>query len=458
MITGISRFWSPCSRVVCASVLLMSLSACQYAETEGNRVEFWALGREGDAVQALLPEFRRRHPGIQVSVQQIPWSAAHEKLLTAYVGGHLPDAFQLGNTWIPEFVAIGALENLSVRFQSSLPATDFFPGILETNRLDGAIYGVPWYVDTRLLFYRSDLLQKAGFSGPPRSWAEWRVAMDRIKAGGGAGRYAILLPVNEWQMPVILALQWGSTLLRDDGRYGDFRGCAFRSAFAQYLQFFREGWAPALDDTELANVYQEFSRGQIAFYVTGPWNLGEFRRRLPRELAGHWSTAPLPAQDTQHAGVSIAGGSSLVLTAHSTNKEAAWTLIEFLAEPAQQVAFYRQTGDLPSRRRSWEAEDLRQDAEARAFRTQLEEVLTLPKIPEWERIAAKIAYHAERAIRGERDPDRALQDLDRDVDAILEKRRWLLERERRGSDGAGGSAKSPAPANQIAGPFGPCSK
>ncbi|MCU0735902.1 MAG: extracellular solute-binding protein [Methylotetracoccus sp.] len=124
----------------------------------------------------------------------------------------------------------------------------------------------------------------------------------------------------------------------------------------------------------------------------------------------------------------MAGGASLVLAKESRNKEAAWKLIEFLAEPAQQLEFYRQTGDLPPRKTTWEAAELAADAEAQAFRIQLEHVLPLPKIPEWERIAAKISHYAERAIRGELTAGQALQSLDHDVDTILEKRRWLLER------------------------------
>jgi multiple sugar transport system substrate-binding protein len=428
-----------CRRLACAwrvkalagLMLLAPMWGCDLnKEHDGTRVAFWAMGREGEAVQAMLPEFRRRYPDIEISVQQIPWNAAHEKLLTAYVGGHLPDVFQLGNTWIPEFVAIAALEDLSRRFQGSLPEADFFSGILETNRLDEAIYGVPWYVDTRLLFYRTDLLQQAGFNGPPRTWPHWWAALRRLKADAGAGQHAILLPVNEWQPPVILALQLGATLLRDGGRYGDFQSAAFREAFSRYLEIYQNGWAPAVGDAQLGNLYHEFGRGLFAFYVTGPWNLGEFRRRLPAELAGRWTTAPLPAPGptADYPGVSIAGGASLVLAKESRNKEAAWKLIEFLAEPAQQLEFYRQTGDLPPRKTTWEAAELAADAEAQAFRIQLEHVLPLPKIPEWERIAAKISHYAERAIRGELTADGALQSLDRDVDAILEKRRWLLER------------------------------
>ena len=79
---------------------------------DDNVVRFWAMGSEGEVVTKLLPEFERAHPGIRVDVQQLPWSAAHEKLLTAFAGDATPDLCQLGNTWIPEFVALQALEPL----------------------------------------------------------------------------------------------------------------------------------------------------------------------------------------------------------------------------------------------------------------------------------------------------------------------------------------------------------
>src|SRR5207244_11212513 len=112
-----------------------------------------------------MPEFERR-TGIAVDVQQIPWTAAHEKLLTAYVGDATPDVAQMGNTWVPEFHAVGALEPLTSRLvHSSIEQRNYFPGIWATNEVDGVAYGVPWYVDTRVLFYRTDLVPK-----PPRTW------------------------------------------------------------------------------------------------------------------------------------------------------------------------------------------------------------------------------------------------------------------------------------------------
>src|SRR5581483_12001178 len=231
-----------------AAVLLLAAAACRHERRPALRL--WALGREGEVVAQLLPDLARRRPGLRVRVQQIPWSAAHEKLLTAFVGGAMPDVLQVGNTWLPELVALGALEPLDHRLARSVAvrADDYFPGILAANVIDGVTYGVPWYVDTRLLFYRTDLLAAAGFARPPTTWAGWLAALPRMQAAAGPGNWAILLPLREWEPPVILGMQWGAGLLRDGDRYGDFESPAFRAAFAFYLDFFHRGLAP-LGDT-----------------------------------------------------------------------------------------------------------------------------------------------------------------------------------------------------------------
>lgn len=431
-------------RLLFIFLFTLVLTSCDSAPDRTVTVEFWAMGQEGERVRMLLPEFERQHPGIRVRVQQLPWSAAHEKLLTAYAGQTMPDLFQLGNTWIPEFVALGAIAPLDQRLRtgSNVALDDFFPGILATNRLNGHTYALPWYVDTRLLFYRSDLLAAAGFATPPTDWNGWQQAMARLKTWTDPPRYAILLPINEWQLPVILALQCGAPLLRDHDRYGDFRNPRFRAAFAFYLALFERGWAAPVSNAQMANLYQEFASGSFALYVTGPWNIGEFSRRLPAALQPDWNTTPLPrfgdpspcpAPEGQRRedgamGVSLAGGASLALNRSSPRQEAAWLVLEFLAEPAQQARFYQLTGDLPARQTAWNDAALAHNRHAQAFRQQLQQVQATPAIPEWERIANRIAYYAELAIRKQLSVDEALTALDRDVDQILAKRRWLLDR------------------------------
>jgi len=411
-------------------IVFAATTACSRGRDARTVVELWAMGREGEVVAELVPAFEQRTPGVHVRVQQIPWSAAHEKLLTAYVGDAMPDVMQLGNTWLPELVALGAVATLDDRVMASATVhrDAYPPGVLDPNVVDGATYAVPWYVDTRVLFYRADLLRAAGHPEPPATWDDWLAALARVKAHVGTGRYAILLPMDEWQLPAILALQRGAELLRDGDRWGNFASPPVRDALAFYLELFDRGYAPRAGAAQVANVYQDFAQGYFALYVTGPWNLGEFARRLPAELAAEWATAPLPGPDETHPGVSLAGGSSLAVARRSPHADAAWRLIEYLSEPAQQLALYRLAGDLPARSDAWDDPLLRDDRRAQAFGIQLRHVRSTPKIPEWERVASALGEHVEAAIRGRTTLDAALAALDADVDAILEKRRWMLAR------------------------------
>ncbi|MEJ7809854.1 MAG: sugar ABC transporter substrate-binding protein [Gemmatimonadaceae bacterium] len=388
------------------------------------------MGREGEVVAELARDFERENPGVHVRVQQIPWTAAHEKLLTAHVGGATPDIAQLGNTWVPEFVALDALERLDARIARSavVQGSGYFPGIWATNVVNGGTFGIPWYVDTRVIFYRKDLLARAGYPVPPATWPEWRAAMEAIKKQVGKDRFAIFLPTNEWAQPVILGMQNGSPLLKDGARYAAFSDTSFRRAFEFYTALFRDGLAPVAGNNDVANVYQEFERGLFAMYITGPWNIGEFSRRLPASMRGKWATAPLPGPTGGASAVSMAGGSSLVVFDKSPHKAEAWKLVEFLSRPEQQVRFYALTGDLPARLESWRDSSLAGNEYARAFYDQLGRVLPMPQVPEWELIATKVFDYAERTIRGGVPPERALKGLDEEVNRILEKRRWMLAR------------------------------
>ena len=208
---------------------------------------------------------------------------------------------------------------------------------------------------------------------------------------------------------------------------GAFSQPPFRRALDFYAGVFRDGLAPKMTNTQISNVWDEFARGMFAFYVTGPWNIGEFRRRLPAARQGDWAAAPLPGPDGP--GVSTAGGSSLVIFKGSRRKDAAWKLISFLSEPATMQRFHALTGDLPPRRSAWRTPALRNDAPSQAFAQQLERVRAAPKIPEWERIFQEMQLTAERVVQGRQDSAAACRELDTWVDALLEKRRWLRSRQ-----------------------------
>lgn len=405
--------------------------SCSRQAQDSVTVVFWAMGNEGENVQKLIPEFEKENPGIRVRVQQIPWTAAHEKLLTAYAGNSLPDVCQLGNTWVPEFSMLNGLEDLDPWVERSdvIMPEKYFKGIWETNVIDSSSFGIPWYVDTRVLYYRKDIFERAGYSAPPKTWNEWFDLAQKIKHTAGEDNYAVFLPTNEWAPFVAAGLQAGSTLLKDNDQYGDFSSPEFTEAFKFLLTFYRDKLAP-VGITHVTNIYQGIADGFFAMYITGPWNIGEFRRRLPSRLQDQWMTAPLPGPDEKRPGVSLAGGSSLVLFRSSERKAEAWKFIEYLSRVEQQVAFYEITGNLPAVREAWNDTSLANNRYIRAFYDQMERVVPTPKIPEWEQIAMKVQQYAEAASMNLLTAEDALEQLDRDVNNILEKRRWMIARGR----------------------------
>ncbi|HEY1952101.1 MAG TPA: sugar ABC transporter substrate-binding protein [Gemmatimonadaceae bacterium] len=414
-------------RAISGLTLVPLAMGCSSASAGSNStLRIWAMGREGEVLSQLMPAFEKEHPGIHVEVQQIPWTAAHEKLLTAYVGEATPDIAMLGNTWVPEFVALNSLAPLDSFASSSksVRRDDFFSGIWKTNVVDGRTYGIPWYVDTRAIFYRTDLLAKAGYKTFPTTWADWTAAMKKMKSQMAPRQFPLLMPTNEWAQPVIFALNEGSPILRDGGRYGAFEQPPFRRGFDFYLGLYRQGFASPVSSSQVSNLFQEFERGNIAMYISGPWYIGEFTNRLDSATQKKWMTAPMPGPNGP--GASTAGGSSLSLFAASRHKKEAWTLIEYMSRPSVQLEFYRLTGDLPPRKSAFEDTALANNKYTRAFRDQLERVIPTPQVPEWEEIATAIFEHGEQAIRGAKSVDQTLASLDQDVNAMLEKRRYLL--------------------------------
>lgn len=399
----------------------VGLAGCS-GRSGGLRV--WAMGVEGEALVAFAAEFEKQRPGVPITVQALPWSAAHEKLLTAFAANALPDVIALGNTWLPEFAALGTLEPGGAMLRGDKHW--IFPAALQSVTFGGHQLAEPWYLDTRLLFYRRDLLEHAGFHSPATSWAQWDEQLAMLSGRNRPDGYGVLLPVNEYEPLVAFCLQSDVPLLLDGETRGGFQQKAVRDCFAYVASLYQRGFAAVVTNTQMPDIYGAFVRGEFAYLISGPWNLGEFARRLPAELQDKWATAPLPGP--KGPGASLGGGVSLCVRRATPNAEAAAAFIEFLSTPAQQAAFYRATGDLPADIRGWAEAKLLENDRTRSFYDQLMLSKPPPKVPEWERIATEMAAALERVVRGIETLDASLARLDAFADQALAKRRWLRNR------------------------------
>ncbi|MDZ7294106.1 MAG: sugar ABC transporter substrate-binding protein [candidate division KSB1 bacterium] len=383
----------------------------------------WAIGAEGERFGPLVEWFRRENPGVDLRVQTIPWSAAHEKLITAVAGGTQPDLCQLGNTWMPEFYAMQALAPLDsfIALSSVVKPERYFPGPWASGVFGGRVYGIPWYVETRVLFYRTDLLAQVGFPEGPRTWEELYEACRRLTVDadgdGRPDRYGLTLPVNVWEELLFFTWQAGGSILAKDLYTPAVTSEESKEAWRYYVRFFREGLVPVTSGL-LTDLFQAFESGYYAMFFSGPWMVAQLKQNCPT-LTGRWMVAPMPTFRTAD---SWAGGCNLVLFRKSKHKAEAWRVVEFLSRPEVQREWYRLTSDLPAVEDAWSDSTLTSDPFIQVFHTQLQHTRPAPQVPEWEQIAARINRWLEAAVYGKVTVDQALEALARDIHSIMRKR------------------------------------
>ena len=211
----------------------------------------WAMGAEGEALPELLAGFEEENPDVTVEVTPLPWDSAHDKFTSSIAAGTAPDVAQIGSTWMAEFVSLGALEATP----DSIPTDDYFPGALESVTVDETVYGVPWYVETRLVYYRKDIAESLGITEPPTDW-EGLIEMARTMQGGPDGKWGLALQpggTGSWQTLMPLIWSGGGNVVDEAGTAFTFESAQNEEALAYYQSFFTEGVsdpAPAEGTTE----------------------------------------------------------------------------------------------------------------------------------------------------------------------------------------------------------------
>jgi multiple sugar transport system substrate-binding protein len=373
---------------------------------------------EGDYSPHLMPAFTAA-TGIDVDVQSLPTTASHEKLLTAFAGGALPDVLMLFNGWVQEFATIGAIATVP----SPALVADMFPGVLASTQVGGRDYAVPWSVAPQVQFYRRDILAAAGYDTPPEDWDGWRRMARAIKRRR-PDDYVFLMLLN-WPTALVTMLsQAGSTMLRDRDTRGNFQTPEARAAFAYYVSLYADGYAPMALSTEIQDPVAAFATGYCAIWPSGPTTLKDFARRVDIIPRDRWATARLAGP---HGIGPVSGlSSSLCVSTQTKRPREAWALVRHLTSAPSELDYQRLIGNLPARVGAWRSPQLA-DPVLRPFAEQMRQPAAAPRVIEWERIQAEVQLAAERVVRGVQTLDAALAALDARVDRLLAKRRALVE-------------------------------
>ena len=373
-------------------------------------ITVWAMGTEGEKLATFAKDFSTENPGTTVNVTAIPWDAAHQKIASAIAAKQTPDVSMIGTTWQGEFAKTGALDPTP----TDLISKDvFFPGAWATTEVNNTAYGVPWYVETRVLFYRKDLAAKAGITSPPKTWDDLKALAKGLQQKGGAKWGINLQPgkTGSWQTAMPFAWSNGASISNDKGY--TFDSPEMTEALKYYQSFFTDKLAP----TELAEGALEpgFAKGQIGAFVSGPWEVGLVKDQGGPGFQDKFAVAPLPTKKTA---TSFIGGSNIAVFKDSKNRDTAWKFLQWLTKPEVQVKWYDTSTDLPSVQSAWSDPSLAGDANLAVFGQQLKDAKAPPSFPTWEQVAAVFDTEMEKVCKSGEDPAQAMKTVQNQASSI----------------------------------------
>ena len=368
----------------------------------------WAMGNEGVKLKVLADAFMAEHPGVTVSVTPVDWGQAVAKLQTAIAGKQTPDVSQMGTDMMGQFAATGALETVPANFDAST----FFESAWNTNIVNKTVYGVPWYVETRVLYYRTDVAKKAGITAPPATWDDLTAMATAMQATGGA-KWGISLGTKNWQEYLPFLWSNGGAVMDDQGKF-QLNSTQAVEALTYYASFFKSKLSPT-SVPEGFDITPAFVAGTHPMFFSGPWHLGLLKDAGGAGFDTKWAIAPMPKKVSS---TSFVGGANMVVFKNSPNKDLAWAFVQYLTSPKTQVAWFGDVTDLPALKAAWTDPALADDPNVAMFGDQLKSTMAQPATATWSELATALNATLEKVTTGVMTPQAGADEMQAEAQKI----------------------------------------
>ena len=300
------------------------------------------VGQEKELTQAVADRFMAENPGIRIEVIETPDFV--EDRLGTYLQlfeAQSPegDVFQIDVIW-PGDLAEHFVD--LYEYGARDVAGDHFDAIIQNNTVDGKLIGIPWFTDAGLLYYRSDLLEKYGYDGPPATWADLEEMAMTIQEGeraeGNQDFWGYVWQGNAYEGLTCDALEWiasndGGSIVEPDGTISinNPQAAAIVDQAAGWVGTISPEGVTAFGEEDARNMWQA---GNAAFMRNWPYaySLGNADDSV---IAGLFDVTPLPAGDSG-SGAATLGGWQLAVSKYSEHPEEAAKLALYMASYDEQ--------------------------------------------------------------------------------------------------------------------------
>nr|WP_298413609.1 ABC transporter substrate-binding protein [uncultured Halomonas sp.] len=399
---------------------------------------------DSGSLQALIEAFNQEYEGrIRVRYQLMPRAsdAFYRQISSDFdVDSPRIDVFGGDMVWTAAFASRGYVTDVTPRFNSTYARGDFLNAPLDSVGYRNRLWGVPWYTDAGMLYYRRDLLESAGHDQPPGTWDELaRMATDvRDKAGT---KHGFVFQGAEYEGGVtnMLEFLWsaGGRVLTGNMSTAAAFGMDVSSPnvitinsadAARGLSIPRGLIEDGIVPRQVVNFREEdatraFLNGDAVFMRNWPFSYGLIDEEESQLSADQIGIASIPSAGGNRNSYSCLGGWNLMINAQSSKQDAAWEFIRFAASPERQRQRAREGGFLPTLGALYDDEQLLEQVPVMALgRRAIDDARLRPVTPYYSAMSQRMAVAFNRVLRGELTGQQAVRQLQRELQLILDRR------------------------------------
>jgi len=434
-----SRFWFVLSLLVVTAMLVTACVPVTTAPTQAPaapvapapvtvRWAFWGSPEEAVSHQLVADAFMKEHPEIKIETWNQPWDDYFTKIQALWASGDPQTVPDIAFLWpTPKYAAEGVLENLDPYIQKSgYDLNDYWPGLLESAKYNGSVYGFPRDIEVNVLYYNKTLFDAAGVKYPDESWTwdDLQAAAEKLTvkdASGKVTQYALGME-NSWKYDKWVNQNGGAIL--DDMRNPS--KCMLTDpksveAVAFFAGLIKDGYA--MRDADLNQAGGDagaFQSGLAAMIIQNTSRVSAFNKA---NMNYDVSVVPIPKGGKRWNG---AGGAAWVMSAKSGNKDAAWTFLEWLQSKDGGEKLYTERGEIfPALQSVANSPVFMTDqppANKQAIITEAKAsgVGSFGYFPEWDELQGSVINPAlDQIWAGEVTPEQGLTTLCQGVDQFL---------------------------------------
>jgi multiple sugar transport system substrate-binding protein len=292
----------------------------------------FAIGKDNSGwLQGVITGWNQGHPRQKVTLLLLPQASngqLAQLVANLQAKSDLYDVIDIDVIWTAEFASNGWIIPLP---QSQFPLGDFLKPAVDTARYQGRLYAVPDYSNADLLYYRKDILAKAG-KQPPKTWAQLQQLAETVAPEYGLYGYAgTFAPYEGLTVNFAAAVQSaGGSILSPEGTKVTVNSAKALQGLEFLVNGFRHGWIPRVAlSYEEESAQNAFASGKFLFLDNWPDVYAALSVPGPQnKVYGKFGIAALPGPDGMGSG--SLGGANLAISAYSQHQRTALDFIKYM--------------------------------------------------------------------------------------------------------------------------------